>query len=107
MNDIGINQVLAQIRAMQAQTSVRPAAAQAPAVQGGGFDSLLSSAIGKVSETQNESSRLQKAFELGDPSVDLPRVMLAGATAQVSFRAAVEVRNRLVNAYQEIMNMPI
>ena len=106
MNDIGINQVLAQIRAMQTQTAPRPTAVQ-PAVQGGGFDSLLTNAIGRVNETQNDASRLQKAFELGDPTADLPRVMLASATAQVSFKAAVEVRNRLVNAYQEIMNMPI
>lgn len=105
MNDIGVNQVLAQIRAMSAQTAVKPpvkAAESSP-----GFDNLLKNSINKVNDAQAETARLQKAFELGDPSVDLARVMLASAQSQVSFKAMVETRNRLVNAYQEIMNMPI
>ena len=44
---------------------------------------------------------------MGDPPADLARVMLASGRAQVSFTALTEVRNRLVNAYQDVMNMPI
>lgn len=110
MNDIGVNNVLAQIRAMSAATAAKPAqAAQAaPAVQAkSSFDDLLQNSIAKVNEAQSESARMQKAFELGDPKADLASVMLAGAKAQVSFKAMVETRNRLVSAYQEIMNMPV
>ena len=106
MNDIGVNQVLAQIRAMSTAAAARPAAAPVPAANSG-FDDLLKSSIAKVNATQSESARLQQAFTLGDPNVDLASVMLAGAKSQVSFKAMVETRNRLVNAYQEIMNMPV
>jgi flagellar hook-basal body complex protein FliE len=47
------------------------------------------------------------AFERGDPGADLAQVMLESQKANVSLRAAVEVRNRLVSAYQDIMNMQI
>ena len=47
------------------------------------------------------------AFQRGDPGVELPQVMLEMQKASVSFRALTEVRNRLVSAYQEIMNMQI
>ena len=47
------------------------------------------------------------ALERGDKSVALPEVMIALQKASLSFQAMTEVRNRLVSAYQEIMNMPI
>ena len=48
-----------------------------------------------------------KAFEMGDPSADLAKVMVASQQSQIAFRATVEVRNRLVQAYQDVMNMPL
>ena len=60
-----------------------------------------------IDREQNESAALAKAFEMGDPNVDLVRVMLASQQSSVSFRATVEVRNRLVQAYQDVMNMPL
>lgn len=72
-----------------------------------GFQQTLSNAIDKVSQTQANASSLQTAFELGDPRADLARVMVAMQQSQVAFRATVEVRNRLVQAYQDVMNMPI
>ena len=77
-------------------------AAQAP-----GFQQTLSTAIDRVSATQRASGELQQAFELGDPKADLARVMVAMQQSQVAFKATVEVRNRLVQAYQDVMNMPI
>jgi len=76
--------------------------AQAP-----GFSQTLSNAIDKVSATQRSASDLQQAFEMGDPKADLARVMVAMQQSQVAFRATVEVRNRLVQAYQDVMNMPV
>lgn len=80
-------------------------AAQAP--QGGGFAATLSKSLDNVSRVQSEAGELQKAFEMGDPRADLARVMVAMQQSQVAFRATVEVRNRLVQAYQDVMNMPI
>ncbi|TAJ51162.1 MAG: flagellar hook-basal body complex protein FliE [Nevskiaceae bacterium] len=106
MNDIGINQVLAQIRTLNA------ASARAPAATDNGkaladFSNTLGKAVDGVASAQNTAADLSTRFELGDKSVDLASVMIAGARAQVNFRAAVEVRNRVVAAYQDIMNMPI
>jgi flagellar hook-basal body complex protein FliE len=72
-----------------------------------GFQQTLSNAIDNVSRTQQSANDLQTAFELGDPRADLARVMVAMQQSQVAFRATVEVRNRLVQAYQDVMNMPI
>lgn len=113
MNDINVSSVLAQIRALSAQAQNAPRAPAAPSadsaqtVRGGGFGSLVKEAIGNVGAQQQQAGQLQNRFEVGDPSVDLSSVMLASSKAQVSFRAMVEVRNRLVNAYQEVMNMPL
>ena len=104
-----VTRVLAQIRTLQSQASFKPAAsaAAAQAAPQGGFDTLLKGAIDQVNQTQQTSAGLQTAFARGDREVDLSSVMLAGAKAQVEFRAMVEVRNRLVSAYQDIMNMPL
>ena len=116
MNDIGINQVLSQIRAMQAQAATRTAPVSpggsgtltAPVNRAnGGFADFLSASLNRVSQTQAQASALQQRFELGDPKTDLSQVMLAGAKAQVQFKGLVEVRNRLVQAYQDVMNMPV
>lgn len=74
---------------------------------GSDFQQTLNNAIDGVSKAQNDAGTLQQAFELGDPRADLARVMVAMQQSQVAFKAAVEVRNRLVQAYQEVMNMPI
>ncbi|HEX4896535.1 MAG TPA: flagellar hook-basal body complex protein FliE [Solimonas sp.] len=111
MNEMDVSRVLAQIRALKTQATMSPAAPKAAVAAGGtpkvGFENVLKQAVDQVSRAQSESSRLQDAFARGDRSVELSQVMLAGANAQVQFRAAVEVRNRLVSAYQDIMNMPV
>ncbi len=108
MSDATISSILSQIRALQGQATARPAApAAAKDVTPGSFGETLQRAVGRVNGEQQEAARLAKAFELGDPQADLARVMIAQQTAQVSFRAAVEVRNRLVQAYQDVMNMPL
>ncbi|MBL6750908.1 MAG: flagellar hook-basal body complex protein FliE [Nevskia sp.] len=109
MNEINVNSVLAQIRALSAQASapVHGASAASAAAPADGFGSLLKDSIDRVNGAQGDAARQQRAFELGDPNTDLSSVMLATSKAQVSFRGMVEVRNRLVSAYQEIMNMPV
>lgn len=103
-----ISSVLSQIRALQ--TQVRPEAAPSASTSIGGtpgFADTLKQALQKVSNTQAEAGRLATAFEMGDPRADLARVMVAQQHSQVAFRATVEVRNRLVQAYQDVMNMPL
>jgi flagellar hook-basal body complex protein FliE len=60
-----------------------------------------------VNQQQKTASSMAAAFERGAPGVDLPQVMIEMQKSSVSFRAVTEVRNRLVSAYQDIMNMPV
>lgn len=106
MSEIDINGVLAQMRAMTAQAQGIEAPAASPAVAGD-FKSLMSEALEKVNETQQTAAQLAQAFERGDTDVDIAQVMIAVQKADVSFQAISQVRNRLVTAYQDIMNMPI
>ncbi len=71
------------------------------------FSQTLSGALKKVNQSQAEAGQLRQAFERGDPRADLARVMVAQQASSVAFRATVEVRNRLVQAYQDVMNMPL
>lgn len=111
MSDIAIRQVLSQIRTLQAQATQRTAPPMAPlaapSVKEGGFGQMLKQGIDSVSQSQQVARGLQESFAAGDRSVELADVMIAGAKAQVGFRAVAEVRNRMVSAYQDIMNMPL
>jgi flagellar hook-basal body complex protein FliE len=105
-----INSVLSQIRSLQQQAAgraVAPAQAQAASAQPSGFGDAMTRALKSVNETQKEASSLATRFELGDSRVDLARVMLKSQEANVGFKAVAEVRNRMVSAYQDVMNMPI
>jgi flagellar hook-basal body complex protein FliE len=71
------------------------------------FATLLSKGIDSVNQMDQSATKLSDAFQRGDPGVELPQVMLEMQKASVSFRALTEVRNRVVSAYQEIMNMQV
>lgn len=83
----------------------RPAAAEG--AQGANFRDAMAQALKSVSASQNEASALQREFSLENPAVSLEQVMIAGEKAKLGFSAAVGVRNRLVQAYSEIMNMQV
>lgn len=102
-----IASILSQIRSYEAQAGATRAPVAPPPTGAAGFGETLQRAVKGVNETQAEATRLATAFELGDPSADLARVMIASQQSQVAFRATVEVRNRLVQAYQDVMNMPM
>jgi flagellar hook-basal body complex protein FliE len=78
-------------------------AAGAPA----SFQSAMTQALREVSNAQNDASALQREFQLGNSSVSLEETMIASEKARLGFTAAVSVRNRLVQAYSEIMNMQV
>jgi len=71
------------------------------------FGEMLKNAIDGVNEAGMKSGQMQTAFEQGDPNVSLTQVMVSMQKASVSFQAMTQVRNRLVSAYEDIMNMPI
>jgi len=114
-----ITSVLSQIRSMQTPVNQAAPAADLPrsnAIQGlnegnavtaPSFSQALQGALKGVNETQQKSGQLAAAFEQGQPGADLAKVMVAAQQSQLAFRATVEVRNRLVQAYQDVMNMPL
>ena len=83
------------------------AAQKAQATGGVSFQNAMSQALQQVSDLQNEASTLQKEFQLGNSSVSLEETMVAAEKARLGFTAAVSVRNRLVQAYSDIMNMQV
>jgi len=109
MNDIDTQALLVQMRALaaRAQGGALERARPTEAAGQADFSSLLSDAVNKVNETQMRAGELAKAFEAGEQGVDLAEVMVAMQKASLSFQATTQVRNRLVSAYQDIMNMPL
>lgn len=99
-----INQVLAQMRVVTAQANGGIAVTETPQNE---FGDLLKRSIDAVNETQQNASSLRTAFEQGEPGLDLADVMIAAQKSNVSFQAMVEVRNKLVDAYKDVMNMPV
>ena len=108
MNTIDTNQLLMQLRAAAAQAKA-PAAAPAQVEQGSAanFSSLLTQSIDKVNEAQQASGAMARAFEMGDSNVTLPEVMIAKSKAGLAFEGMVQVRNKMIDAYQEIMRMQV
>lgn len=78
----------------------------APAEPQGGFGNALSNALQQVSATQSKAEGLSAAYERGDVT-DVAKVMLARQEAGVAFEATLQVRNRLLSAYQDIMRMGV
>ncbi|HTT10251.1 MAG TPA: flagellar hook-basal body complex protein FliE [Burkholderiaceae bacterium] len=102
-----INAQIAQ--AVERLKAMSPAAGAAGAgqAQGTDFVSSLHSALAAVSKSQNEATELQHQFQLGNQGVSLEETMIAMNKASLSFSAAVQVRNKLAQAYDQIMQMPV
>ncbi|MEM7081994.1 MAG: flagellar hook-basal body complex protein FliE [Pseudomonadota bacterium] len=108
MSTTDINSLLAQMRVTTArlEKSLPPARPEGVS-DNADFNVLLKDSIQKVSDTQKTAATMAQSFEQGDPSSNLTEVMIQVQKADLSFRAMTEVRNKLVTAYQEIMNMPV
>lgn len=119
-----VNNLLAQMREMkalasgQSQETHRARSGVEAALQAEGtgpvggakapeFGEMFSNAINKVNDIQQTAGDLAKAFERGDPGVSLTQVMVAAQKSSVAFEAVTEVRNKLVEAYKDVMSMPI
>lgn len=103
MNNVNIDQIMNQMRVL-AQNSNLPEWKE-PAKDD--FSTIFQDSLAKVNTYQSEAAELKQAYELGDTDVDIPEVMIAIQKASLSFEAATEVRNKLLSAYQEVMNMQV
>lgn len=81
--------------------------ASTKAVAGAGFQQALTNALGSVSASQNEASALQREVQMDNPNVSLEQTMIAMQKSQIGFSAALQVRNKLVQAYSDIMQMQV
>ena len=83
---------------------VKPAAGGAEAPS---FSQAMTHALRGVSDAQNDAARMQQEVQLDNPTVSLEETMVAMQKASIGFQAALQVRNKLVSAYSEIMNMQV
>ncbi|AJQ96340.1 flagellar hook-basal body complex protein FliE [Gynuella sunshinyii] len=97
----GVNQINSQLP-MPGQSTRSVEQSEPPS-----FGEMFKSAVDTVNDNQKAASSLSQRFELGDPQVDLPEVMIALQKSSVSFQAMTQVRNKMVEAYKEIMNMAL
>ena len=104
MSNLEINKVLAQMRSMS--TEMQPQNTT-PVDGENSFGEVMMDAVKGVSDRQMAASDMGVAFQQGTTDASVAEVMVAMQKASLSFQAMTEVRNKLVDAYQEIMNMPI
>lgn len=119
-----INSVLSDIRSLRSQMMQNQQSQQieqSQAVRGrmdgprevqqsgetASFGDMLGNAVNNVNNLQQQANDTRTAYDMGDPNVDITRVMVAAEKSSVSFEALTQVRNRVVRAYEDIMNMPI
>lgn len=107
MDRISVENVLKEIRAMQDMAAGRGAASAPEVADGGGFSAALKAQLEQVNGAQNQATKMAQAFESGAPDVNLQDVMISMQKANISFQTMIQVRNRVVSAYQDIMNMQV
>ena len=107
MNTISPDHLLSQIRTMGQELRPTESNSQPARPEGPDFGAMLKTTINAVNDAQQYSSELQTSFLNGTTDKTLAEVMIAKEKAGLSFRAVSEVRNKLVTAYQDIMNMPV
>lgn len=107
MDSKGIDQMLSVMRGAAAQAAGRPADA-APAGTGGvDFAQVLQNSIAQVNQAQQKAEGMAASFAAGDSDGNIQDVMIALQKANISFQEMIQVRNKLVTAYQDVMNMPV
>jgi flagellar hook-basal body complex protein FliE len=104
MNTSGIDQLLQELNAAAAKAAGKEANSAGDVPE---FGEMLKTALDQVNGAQAEATRMQSEFDQGAPNANLHEVMVSLQKASLSFQTMVQVRNRLVSAYQEIMNMSV
>lgn len=104
------NALYQQLQSMATQASQRDQPTNVNALQGNtaqaDFSNMLKNALDNVNELQQTSGDLKTRMELGDPNVT-EQTMIASQKSSIAFEATVQVRNKVVEAYKEIMSMPV
>ncbi len=103
MSEMNVNQVLAQMRSMSVEAANKPE----PIDSSNDFAALLKQSIDNVNTTQKTAGKMTSDFETGLSDAGLSEVMVSVQKANVSFQAMVQVRNKLTDAYKQVMNMPM
>ncbi len=101
-----LEQMLSELRAASAVAQGGVLAPRA-AESGADFGQALKTAIDQVSAAQQQGQQMAQAFVAGEENVNLQDVMINLQKASLSFQQMVQVRNKLVSAYQDVMNMPV
>lgn len=107
MNEIDTNQLLLQMKILAAKARNSEMNVSNNPVAQNEFSQLLKNAISDANQLQNNATDLAKRFEEGDKNIHLTDVMMATQKAHLSLQAVSQVRNHVVSAYQDIMNMPV
>jgi flagellar hook-basal body complex protein FliE len=98
--------MLSELRATSQVAAGKPAQAVTAPGQAD-FGQVLKSALDQVSSAQVQAQEMSQGFSAGDPNVNLQDVMINLQKANISFEQMVQVRNKLVTAYQDMMNMSV
>ena len=107
MDTKGIDQMLSVLRATAAQAGGRTAETSGATAGAVDFAQVLQNSIAQVNQTQQQAETMAANFAAGDNSANLHEVMLSLQKANLSFQEMVQVRNKLVTAYHDVMNMQI
>lgn len=103
--DIQATSLLSEMQAMQSE--LQPLTAPNSIAPQHDFAALLKDAVNNVNGLQQSTDNLRTRFELGDDTVSLESVMISAQKSSIAFDATVQVRNKVVDAYKTIMNMPV
>lgn len=109
MSTSGIDQMLRELRSAAAQAGggAREGADAGAAAGAPDFAAMLRSSIDSVNAAQQDAQKVQRAFDADAPEANLQEVVVAMQKASLSFQTMVQVRNRLVTAYQDIMSTQV
>jgi len=107
MDTKGIESMLNVLRTTAAQASGKPSESAGAVSGGADFAQVLQNSIAKVNQTQMQADQMAEKLAAGDTNQNLHEVMIALQTASVSFQEMVQVRNKLVTAYQDVMNIQV
>ncbi len=103
-NNMSVEQVLAQMRTMRIDAQ---GGGEAKVEEGANFGDMLKNSIDQVNTAQHKAREMSTQFELGEGNANLAEVMVAMQKSSVSFQTMVHVRNKLVEAYKDVMSMPV
>lgn len=101
-----IDQMLSELRAAAAVAGGKASGNSAPA-EGPDFSQVLKATIDQVNAAQQQAQKMAEDFSTGQGNVDLQDVMINLQKANLSFQQMVQVRNKLVSAYHDIMNIQV